>query len=111
MTETIPATQAEQLLPEEEGVHNGIYHGTDDAGNPFYTAAGSPYHLADIRKKQAARAAEAAEVAEAAEKEAKEETPSGESETHPVPEANTPRPAAPNSTSPKENRPGDSQPS
>lgn len=102
MTETIPTTQAEQLLPEEEGVHDGIYHGTDDAGNPFFTAAGSPYHLADIRKKQAARAAE---------KEAKEETPSGESETHPVPEANTPRPAAPNGTSPKENRPGDSQPS
>lgn len=111
MTETIPADQAKQLLPEEEGVHNGIYHGTDDAGNPFYTAAGSPYHLADIRKKQAARAAEAAEVAEAAEKEAKEETPSGESETHPVPAPNTPRPAAPNGTSPKENRPGDSQPS
>ena len=76
MTETIPTTQAEQLLPEEEGVHDGIYHGTDDAGNPFFTAAGSPYHLADIRKKQAARAAEAAE------KEA-EEDPSGESETHP----------------------------
>ena len=104
MTETIPTTQAEQLLPEEEGVHDGIYHGTDDAGNPFYTAAGSPYHLADIRKKQAARAAEAAE------KEAKED-PSGESEIDPVPEANTPRPAAPNGTGPKENRPGDSQPS
>jgi hypothetical protein len=105
MTETIPTTQAEQLLPEEEGVHDGIYHGTDDAGNPFYTAAGSPYHLADIRKKQAARAAEAAE------KEAKEETPSGESETRPVPAPNTPRAAAPNSAGPKENRPGDSQPS
>jgi len=105
MTETIPTTQAEQLLPAEEGVHDGIYHGTDDAGNPFYTAAGSPYHLADIRKKQAARAAEAAE------KEAKEETPSGESETHPVPEANTARPAAPNGAGPKENRPGNSQPS
>ena len=104
MTETIPATQAEQLLPEEEGVHNGIYHGTDADGNPFYTAAGSPYHLADIRKKQAARAAEAAE------KEAKED-PSGESETYPVPAPNTARPAAPNGTSPKENRPGDSQPS
>ena len=104
MTETIPADQAKQLLPEEEGVHNGIYHGTDADGNPFYTAAGSPYHLADIRKKQAARAAEAAE------KEAKED-PSGESETYPVPEANTPRPAAPNGTGPKENRPGDSQPS
>lgn len=104
MTETIPATQAEQLLPEEEGVHNGIYHGTDADGNPFYTAAGSPYHLADIRKKQAARAAEAAE------KEAKED-PSGESETHPVPAPNTPRAAAPNGTSPKENRSGDSQPS
>ena len=107
MTETIPATQAEQLLPEEEGVHNGIYHGTDADGNPFYTAAGSPYHLADIRKKQAAKAARAAE---AAEKEAKED-PSGESETHPVPAPNTPRAAAPNGTSPKENRPGDSQPS
>lgn len=105
MTETIPATQAEQLLPEEEGVHDGIYHGTDDAGNPFFTAAGSPYHLADIRKKQAARAAEAAE------KETKEENPSGESETHPVPAPNTPRTAAPNSAGPKENRPGDSQPS
>lgn len=104
MTETIPATQAEQLLPEEEGVHDGIYHGTDDAGNPFFTAAGSPYHLADIRKKQAARAAEAAE------KEAKED-PSGESETRPVPAPNTPRAAAPNGASPKENRPGDSQPS
>lgn len=104
MTETIPTTQAEQLLPEEEGVHDGIYHGTDDAGNPFYTAAGSPHHLADIRKKQAARAAEAAE------KEAKED-PSGESETYPVPAPNTARPAAPNSTGPKENRPGDSQPS
>lgn len=104
MTETIPATQAEQLLPEEEGVHDGIYHSVDDAGNPFFTAAGSPYHLADIRKKQAARAAEAAE------KEAKED-PSGESETHPVPAPNTPRPAAPNGTGPKENRPGDSQPS
>nr|DAN15600.1 MAG TPA: hypothetical protein [Caudoviricetes sp.] len=104
MTETIPATQAEQLLPEEEGVHDGIYHGTDDAGNPFYTAAGSPHHLADICKKQAARAAEAAE------KEAKED-PSGESETHPVPAPNTPRAAAPNSAGPKENRPGDSQPS
>ena len=110
MTETIPTTQAEQLLPEEEGVHDGIYHGIDDAGNPFYTAAGSPYHLADIRKKQAARAAETAEAAEAAEKEAKED-PSGESETHPVPAPNTPRVAAPNGTSPKENRPGDSQPS
>nr|DAO82738.1 MAG TPA: hypothetical protein [Caudoviricetes sp.] len=105
MTETIPATQAEQLLPEEEGVHNGIYHGTDADGNPFYTAAGSPYHLADIRKKQAARAAEAAE------KETKEENPSGESETRPVPAPNTSRTAAPNGTSPKENRPGDSQPS
>ncbi|WP_315537365.1 hypothetical protein [Corynebacterium matruchotii] len=105
MTETIPATQAEQLLPEEEGVHDGIYHGTDDAGNPFFTAAGSPYHLADIRKKQAAQAAEAAE------KETKEENPSGESETHPVPEANTPRPAVPNGTGPKENRRGNSQPS
>ena len=102
MTETIPATQAEQLLPEEEGVHNGIYHGTDADGNPFYTAAGSPYHLADIRKKQAA---------EAAEKETKEENPSGESETRPVPAPNTPRAAAPNGTSPKENRPGNSQPS
>ena len=105
MTETIPTTQAEQLLPEEEGVHEGIYHGTDDAGNPFFTAAGSPYHLADIRKKQAAQAAEAAE------KETKEENPSGESETRPVPAPNTPRAAAPNGTSPKENRPGDSQPS
>lgn len=104
MTETIPTTQAEQLLPEEEGVHDGIYHGTDDAGNPFYTAAGSPYHLADIRKKQAAKAVEAAE------EEAKED-PSGESETHPVPEANTPRPATPNGTGPKENRRGNSQPS
>lgn len=102
MTETIPATQAEQLLPEEEGVHDGIYHGTDDAGNPFFTAAGSPYHLADIRKKQAAQAAE---------KETKEENPSGESETRPVPAPNTPRAAAPNGASPKENRPGDSQPS
>ena len=107
MTETIPATQAEQLLPEEEGVHDGIYHGTDADGNPFFTAAGSPYHLADIRKKQAAQAAQAAE---AAEKEAKE-APSGESETHPVPAPNPPRAAAPNSTSPKENRPGNSQPS
>lgn len=107
MTETIPTTQAEQLLPEEEGVHDGIYHGTDADGNPFFTAAGSPYHLADIRKKQAAQAAQAAE---AAEKEAKE-APSGESETHPVPAPNTPRAAAPNGTSPKENRPGDSQPS
>ena len=105
MTETIPATQAEQLLPEEEGVHDGIYHGIDAAGNPFYTAAGSPYHLADIRKKQAAQAAEAAE------KETKEENPSGESETRPVPAPNTPRAAAPNGASPKENRPGDSQPS
>lgn len=105
MTETIPADQAKQLLPEEEGVHAGIYHGTDDAGNPFFTAAGSPYHLADIRKKQAAKAAEAAE------KEAKEENPSGESETHPVPAPNTPRAAAPNGTSAEENRPGDSQPS
>ena len=105
MTETIPADQAKQLLPEEEGVHAGIYHGTDDAGNPFFTAAGSPYHLADIRKKQAAKAAEAAE------KEAKEENPSGESETHPVPAPNTPRAAAPNGTSTEENRPGDSQPS
>ena len=105
MTETIPATQAEQLLPEEEGVHDGIYHGTDDAGNPFFTAAGSPYHLADIRKKQAAKATEAAE------KETKEENPSGESETRPVPAPNTPRAAAPNSAGPKENRPGDSQPS
>ena len=104
MTETIPADQAKQLLPEEEGVHSGIYHGTDADGNPFYTAAGSPYHLADIRKKQAARAAEAAE------KEAKE-VPSGESETHPVPAPNTPRAAAPNGTSAEENRPGDSQPS
>lgn len=104
MTETIPATQAEQLLPEEEGVHDGIYHGIDADGNPFYTAAGSPYHLADIRKKQAARAAEAAE------KEAKED-PSGESETHPVPAPNSPRVAAPNGAGPKENRPGDSQPS
>ena len=104
MTETIPATQAEQLLPEEEGVHDGIYHGTDDAGNPFFTAAGSPYHLADIRKKQAAQAAEAAE------KEAKE-VPSGESETHPVPAPNTPRAAAPNGASEEENRSGDSQPS
>lgn len=104
MTETIPADQAKQLLPEEEGVHAGIYHGTDDAGNPFFTAAGSPYHLADIRKKQAAQAAEAAE------KEAKE-VPSGESETHPVPAPNTPRAAVPNGTGPKENRPGDSQPS
>lgn len=104
MTETIPATQAEQLLPEEEGVHGGIYHGTDADGNPFFTAAGSPYHLADIRKKQAAQAAEAAE------KETKE-VPSGESETHPVPAPNTPRAAVPNSTGPKENRPGDSQPS
>lgn len=104
MTETIPATQAEQLLPEEEGVHDGIYHGTDADGNPFFTAAGSPYHLAEIRKKQAARAAEAAE------KEAKED-PSGESETRPVPAPNTPRAAAPNGASPKENRPGDSQPS
>lgn len=104
MTETIPATQAEQLLPEEEGVHNGIYHGTDADGNPFYTAAGSPYHLAEIRKKQAARAAEAAE------KEAKED-PSGESETHPVPAPNTPRAAAPNGASEEENRSGDSQPS
>ena len=104
MTETIPTTQAEQLLPEEEGVHDGIYHGTDADGNPFFTAAGSPYHLADIRKKQAAQATEAAE------KEAKE-APSGESETHPVPAPNTPRAAAPNGTSPKENRPGDSQPS
>lgn len=102
MTETIPADQAKQLLPEEEGVHDGIYHGTDDAGNPFFTAAGSPYHLADIRKKQAA---------EAAEKETKEEDPSGESETRPVPAPNTPRAAAPNGASPKENRPGDSQPS
>ena len=92
------ADQAKQLLPEEEGVHNGIYHGTDDAGNPFYTAAGSPYHLADIRKKQAAQAAEAAE------KETKEENPSGESETRPVPAPNTPRAAAPNSAGPKENR-------
>lgn len=107
MTETIPADQAKQLLPEEEGVHDGIYHGTDADGNPFFTAAGSPYHLADIRKKQAAQAAQAAE---AAEKEAKED-PSGESETHPVPAPNTPRAAAPNGTSPKENRPGDSQPS
>ena len=107
MTETIPTTQAEQLLPEEEGVHDGIYHGTDADGNPFFTAAGSPYHLADIRKKQAAQAAQAAE---AAEKEAKE-APSGESETHPVPAPNAPRAAAPNGTSPKENRPGDSQPS
>nr|DAQ85099.1 MAG TPA: hypothetical protein [Caudoviricetes sp.] len=105
MIETIPATQAEQLLPEEEGVHAGIYHGTDDAGNPFFTAAGSPYHLADIRKKQAAQAAGAAE------KETKEENPSGESETRPVPAPNTPRAAAPNGASPKENRPGDSQPS
>lgn len=105
MTETIPTTQAEQLLPEEEGVHDGIYHGTDDAGNPFFTAAGSPYHLADIRKKQAAQAAEAAE------KETKEENSSGESETRPVPAPNTPRAAAPNGTSPKENRPGNSQPS
>lgn len=105
MTETIPADQAKQLLPEEEGVHAGIYHGTDDAGNPFFTAAGSPYHLADIRKKQAAKAAEAAE------KEAKEENPSGESETHPVPAPNTPRAAAPNGASEEENRPGDSQPS
>ena len=105
MIETIPATQAEQLLPEEEGVHAGIYHGTDDAGNPFLTAAGSPYHLADIRKKQAAQAAGAAE------KETKEENPSGESETRPVPAPNTPRAAAPNGASPKENRPGDSQPS
>lgn len=105
MTETIPTTQAKQLLPEEEGVHDGIYHGTDDAGNPFFTAAGSPYHLADIRKKQAAKAAEAAE------KEAKEEHRSGESETHPVPEANTPRAAAPNGASEEENRSGDSQPS
>lgn len=107
MTETIPTDQAKQLLPEEEGVHDGIYHGTDADGNPFFTAAGSPYHLADIRKKQAAQAAQAAE---AAEKEAKE-GPSGESETHPVPAPNTPRAAAPNGTSPKENRPGDSQPS
>lgn len=107
MTETIPTDQAKQLLPEEEGVHDGIYHGTDADGNPFFTAAGSPYHLADIRKKQAAQAAQAAE---AAEKEAKED-PSGESETHPVPAPNTPRAAAPNGTSPKENRPGDSQPS
>lgn len=105
MTETIPATQAEQLLPEEEGVHDGIYHGIDADGNPFFTAAGSPYHLADIRKKQAAQAAEAAE------KETKEENPSGESETRPVPAPNTPRAAAPNGASPKENRPGDSQPS
>lgn len=105
MTETIPADQAKQLLPEEEGVHAGIYHGTDDAGNPFFTAAGSPYHLADIRKKQAAKAAEAAE------KEAKEENPSGESETHPVPAPNTPRAAAPNGASEEENRSGDSQPS
>ena len=105
MIETIPATQAEQLLPEEEGVHAGIYHGTDDAGNPFFPAAGSPYHLADIRKKQAAQAAGAAE------KETKEENPSGESETRPVPAPNTPRAAAPNGASPKENRPGDSQPS
>ena len=105
MTETIPATQAEQLLPEEEGVHDGIYHGIDADGNPFFTAAGSPYHLADIRKKQAAQAAEAAET------EAKEENPSGESETRPVPAPNTPRAAAPNGASPKENRPGDSQPS
>lgn len=104
MTETIPTTQAEQLLPEEEGVHEGIYHGTDEDGNPFFTAAGSPYHLADIRKKQAAKAAEAAE------KEAKE-VPSGESETHPVPAPNTPRAAAPNGTSAEENRPGNSQPS
>ena len=104
MTETIPTTQAEQLLPEEEGVHDGIYHGTDADGNPFFTAAGSPYDLADIRKKQAAQATEAAE------KEVKE-APSGESETHPVPAPNTPRAAAPNGTSPKENRPGDSQPS
>lgn len=104
MTETIPADQAKQLLPEEEGVHGGIYHGTDADGNPFFTAAGSPYHLADIRKKQAAQAAEAAE------KETKE-VPSGESETHPVPAPNTPRAAAPNSAGPKENRPGDSQPS
>lgn len=107
MTETIPTDQAKQLLPEEEGVHDGIYHGTDADGNPFFTAAGSPYHLADIRKKQAAQAAQAAE---AAEKEVKED-PSGESETHPVPAPNTPRAAAPNGTSPKENRPGDSQPS
>lgn len=105
MTETIPTTQAKQLLPEEEGVHDGIYHGTDDAGNPFFTAAGSPYHLADIRKKQAAKAAEAAE------KEAKEEHRSGESETHPVPAPNTPRAAAPNGASEEENRSGDSQPS
>jgi len=77
----------------------------DDAGNPFFTAAGSPYHLADIRKKQAAQAAGAAE------KETKEENPSGESETRPVPAPNTPRAAAPNGASPKENRPGDSQPS
>ena len=104
MTETIPTTQAEQLLPEEEGVHEGIYHGTDEDGNPFFTAAGSPYHLADIRKKQAAKAAEAAE------KEAKE-VPSGERETHPVPAPNTPRAAAPNGTSAEENRPGNSQPS
>jgi len=108
MTETIPADQAKQLLPEEEGVHDGIYHGTDDDGNPFFTAAGSPYHLADIRKKQAAQAAQAAE---AAEMEAKEENPSGESETPPVPAPNTPRAAAPNGTGPKENRPGNSQPS
>lgn len=105
MTETIPADQAKQLLPEEEGVHDGIYHGIDADGNPFFTAAGSPYHLADIRKKQAAQAAEAAE------KETKEENPSGESETRPVPAPNTPRAAAPNGASPKENRPGDSQPS
>lgn len=104
MTEPIPTTQAEQLLPEEEGVHDGIYHGIDDAGNPFFTAAGSPYHLADIRKKQAAQAAEMAE------KETKE-VPSGESETHPVPAPNTPRAAAPNGASEEENRPGDSQPS
>ena len=105
MTETIPTTQAKQLLPEEEGVHDGIYHGTDEDGNPFFTAAGSPYHLADIRKKQAAQAAEMAE------KETKEEHPSGESETHPVPAPNTPRAAAPNGASEEENRPGDSQPS
>lgn len=105
MTETIPTDQAKQLLPEEEGVHDGIYHGTDADGNPFFTAAGSPYHLADIRKKQAAQAAGAAE------KETKEENPSGESETRPVPAPNPPRAAAPNGAGPKENRPGDSQPS
>jgi len=53
MTETIPATQAEQLLPEEEGVHDGIYHTAsrslaDLASAQFIAKTLYPQQFADI---------------------------------------------------------------